>query len=134
MESIQVLKHLISLFGFSRARAALTVPDYSQLAPSKLAILYEEAHSTLMRYVDFAWNELQQPRPVFVAFQDRALAIETSHEIFLKHYGNYLGVVRELERCHLQRKPLSSNVVSAIKKVTGDASTEKSGVLLSTKL
>lgn len=133
MESIQSLKQLFSLFGFGRARQALTVPDYSQLSLLELTNLYEEVYSTLIRYVDFAWHELQQPRPFFVAFQDQALAVDTSHEIFIKHYGNYLGVLRELDRYDIQCKPLSQKVLSTIEKLTGNASTEKFGVLLSTK-
>ncbi len=133
MESMQVLKQLFSLFGFGRAREALTVPDYSQLSLAELTNLYDEVYSTLIRYVDFAWNELQQPRPFFAVFQDRALAVETSHDIFIKHYVNYLGVLRELDRCDIQRKPLSQKVLSIIEKLTGNASTEKRGVLLSTK-
>ena len=128
-----MLRNLTSYFGWGRSRESLVVPDYGQLSPEVLAILYEEVHATLIRYVDFSWEELQQPRPVFVAFHDRALAAEASHEVFLKHYGNYVGVVKELERCHLQPKPLSSKVCSVIERLTERTSTEECGVLLSTK-
>lgn len=130
---MQVLKQLLSFLGFGRVREVLPVPDYSQLSPVELTNLYDEVCSTLIRYVDFAWGELQQPRPFFVVFQDRALAVETSHDLFLKHYGNYLGVLRELERCGIQSRPLSQKVLSAIEKLTADASTQERGVLLPTK-
>jgi len=130
---MQVLRNLISYLGWGRSRDPLVVPDYGQLSPEVLAILYEEVHATLIRYVDFSWEELQQPRPVFVAFQDRTLAAEAAHEVFLKHYGNYVGVVKELKRCHLQPKPLSRKVCSVIERLTERTLVVECGVLLSTK-
>lgn len=130
---MRVLRKLTSYFEWDRSPEPLVVPDYGQLSPEVLAILYEEVHATLIRYVDFSWEELQQPRPLFVAFQDRALSVEASHEVFLKHYGNYVGVVKELERCRIQPKPLSRKVCSVIETLTASASPKECGVLLSTK-
>lgn len=126
-----MLKNLVSLLKKNALREEHVVPDYSQVSRTMIATLYEEAYTTLHYYVEFSWAELQQQRPGFVAFQDRALAIEAAHDVFLKHYAHYLGLLRELSRCDIEPKSLSRDVQRIIEKLKPHESFEKSGILLS---
>lgn len=118
MESVRVLKNLLSKFQLRLSPEPIEVVDYSQLPVSEIASRYDESYSTLQRYVDFAWEELQQPRPAFGAFQDRAMAVEISHNLFFKYYGDYLGVLKELGRCGIPAKSLSASVLVTIERLT----------------
>ena len=119
MESVRVLKNLLSKFQLRLSPEPIEVVDYSQLPVSEIASRYDESYSTLQRYVDFAWEELQEPRTVFGVIQDHAMSVENSHKIFMKYYGDYLGLLRELDRCGIHSKSLSHAVVSTIEKITG---------------
>ena len=129
-----MFKTLVSWLRKDAAREQPVVPDYSLVSRMAIATLYEEAYLTLQHYVEFSWDELQQPRPSFVAFQDQTLAVEDANNVFLKHYAHYLGLLRELDRCGIEPKPLSHDVKMIIEKLTSHDSSEKCGILLSTKL
>ena len=47
------------------------------------------------------------------------------HDFFLKHYAHYLGLVRELDRCEIEPKPLHNSVRSIIEKFRPYYSFEK---------
>ena len=117
MHSAHVLKNLLSKFRLRTSPERVVVTDYSQLSVAEVATLYDESYSTLQRYVDFAWEDLQAPRPAFGAFQEHALSIEISHKLFIKYYGDYLGLVRELNRCGIHQRSLSPAVEKTIHKV-----------------
>lgn len=118
MDSVRVLKSLLSKFQLHSSQEQIVVADYSQLPVTEIASRYDESYSTLQRYVDFAWEELQQSRPTFGVFQDRAMAIEISHNLFFKYYGDYLGVLKELGRCGIHPKSLSASVLVTIERLT----------------
>lgn len=117
MQSTRVLKNLLSKFRLRTPPERVVVTDYSQLSVAEIATLYDESYSTLQRYVDYAWEDLQTPRQAFGAFQEHALSVEISHKLFIKYYGDYLGLVRELRRCGIHQKSLSPAVEKTISRI-----------------
>jgi hypothetical protein len=113
-----VLKNLLSKFQGTSSQKKIVIADYSELPASEIAARYDESYSTLTRYVEFAWEALQQPKPTFGVLQDRALAVEISHNLFFKYYGDYLGTLKELERSGIHPKSLSASVLVTIEQLT----------------
>lgn len=118
MEFARVIKNLLSKFRLRSSDHRIVVVDYSQLSVAEVASRYEESHATLQRYVDFAWEELQKPRPTFGALQEQAMSVDISHKLFMKYYGDYLGLLKELDRCGIHRKSLSPAVERTIDKLS----------------
>ena len=120
-----MIKNLFSFLSQDVFSTCPVVPDYSQVSSAAIVTLYDEAYATLHRYVEFSLDELQQRRPGFMAFTERAMAVQVAHDFFLKHYAHYLGLVRELDRCEIEPKPLHNSVRSIIEKFRPYYSFEK---------
>ena len=120
-----MIKNLISLLSQDAFSKCPVVPDYSQVSSTAIVALYDEAYATLHRYVEFSLDELHQRRPGFMAFTERAMAVQVAHDFFLKHYAHYLGLVRELDRCDIEPRPLRNSVRSIIDKFRSHYSFEK---------
>ncbi len=112
-----MLKNLLSKFRLRSSLEQVAVTDFSHLSAADVVSRYDESCATLQRYVDFAWEELQKTRPPFGALHDEAMSIEISHKLFMKYYGDYLGLVKELERCGVHQKSLSPRVEGIIERV-----------------
>lgn len=117
LECAGVLKSFFSLLKNRAATNAVMAENFSGLPSDAIADLYEDSYLKIHRYVDFAWQDLQQPRPKFAMFQQHAMTVEAAHQTLLTYYGEYLGLLKELDRCGIRPKALSPLVSATLEKM-----------------